>query len=179
MSAPQVIAVVGLSGSGVSTLMRAAAERMDGRVALVRRVITRPSEPGGEDNISIGERGFTALQKAGMFAVSWYAYGMSYGIPKKLPEAPVVLANMSRLALAEAAAAFPGLSVIHVTAPEPLRITRLTAHGRDNPRELAARMGRGPGFDRLGLPVYDVDNSGGFDAALSDFCAVIERIAAR
>ncbi|MDO5632830.1 MAG: phosphonate metabolism protein/1,5-bisphosphokinase (PRPP-forming) PhnN [Paracoccus sp. (in: a-proteobacteria)] len=173
---PQIIAVVGLSGSGVSTLMKAAADRMAGRVSIVRRVITRPAEPGGEEIISTEERAFTALQKAGLLAVSWYAYGMSYGIPKKLPDAPVILANMSRLALAEAAAAFPGLAVIHVTAPEPLRIARLTAHGRDNPRELAARIGRGPDFDRLNLPVHDIDNSTDLETALDDFCNAIERI---
>ncbi|MDO5704524.1 MAG: phosphonate metabolism protein/1,5-bisphosphokinase (PRPP-forming) PhnN [Paracoccus sp. (in: a-proteobacteria)] len=177
MTTPKVIAVVGLSGAGVSTLMQAAAERMQGRVALARRIITRPAEPGGENIISTEERAFTALQKSGVLAVSWYAYGMSYGIPKKLPDAPVVLANMSRLALPEASAAFPGLSVIHVTAPEPLRIARLTAHGRTNPKEMAARIGRGPDFDRLGLPVHDIDNSGDFETALAKFCATIERIA--
>ena len=143
---------------------------MAGQVAVVRRAITRPPEKGGEDIISVEPRAFSALQNAGLFAVNWYAYGMSYGIPRKLPDAPVVLANMSRLALAEAAAAFPDLSVIHVTCPEALRIARLEGCGRDNAEELAARIGRGPQFDRLGLPLYEIDNSGDFETALQAFC---------
>lgn len=175
---PQVIAVVGLSGSGVSTLMQAAAERMGDRVAVVRRIITRPAEPGGEDIISVEDRAFRALQDAGLFSVSWYAYGWSYAIPRKLPDAPIVLANLSRLALAQAAAVFPNLAVIHVTAPESLRAARLQDHGRANPAELAARIGRGPDFDRLGLPVHDIDNACDFQTALDRFCAAIDRIAA-
>ena len=52
-----LVVVVGPSGAGKDTLMRAAAEHFEGRpdVHFVQRAITRPAEAGGEAFID-GER---------------------------------------------------------------------------------------------------------------------------
>ena len=76
-----IFAVVGPSGAGKDTLIQGAlAARPDLR--LVRRVITRPTDAGGEDFEGVTEDDFAARRRAGDFALHWQAHGLSYGIPK-------------------------------------------------------------------------------------------------
>ena len=83
------------------------------RVHFVRRVITRPADPGGENHEPVTDAEFAARE----FALSWSAHGLRYGIPVEATRsAPVVVANVSRGVIAEAAQRFP-VRVIEVTAP--------------------------------------------------------------
>ena len=162
-------AIVGPSGVGKDTLMEAARAR-DPRIHLVRRVITRPAEAGGEDFESVTEAEFSRRLAAGDFVLHWRAHGLSYGIPAEvrgmLAAGRPVLFNGSRAALAEAVRAFPELKVIHVTArPEVLR-QRLLARGRESAREIEKRLERAKVSLPSGLDVLELDNSGDLETAL-------------
>ena len=76
-----LITVVGPSGSGKDTIMRAGMEVFsdDPDVYWVRRVITRASEPGREDHDSVSAEQFKKMSEQGEFAVQWHAHGLSYG----------------------------------------------------------------------------------------------------
>jgi phosphonate metabolism protein PhnN/1,5-bisphosphokinase (PRPP-forming) len=138
----RVFAVVGPSGAGKDTLIRGAlAERPDLR--LVRRVITRPTEAGGEDFDGVTPAVFAARLARGDFALSWKAHGLSYGIPKDQVSGPGdVIFNGSRAALPQAAQAFPDLHVILVTAPDIVLAARLAARGRETSDDIRARLSR-------------------------------------
>jgi ribose 1,5-bisphosphokinase len=162
-------AIVGASGVGKDTLMEAARAH-DPRIHLVRRVITRPAEAGGEDFESVTEAEFARRLAAGDFVLHWRAHGLSYGIPAEvrgmLAAGRPVLFNGSRAALAEAARAFPELKVIHVTArPEVLR-QRLLSRGRESAREIEKRLKRARVSLPSGLEVLELDNSGDLETAL-------------
>lgn len=142
-----LVAVVGPSGAGKDTLMGLARARLagDARFVFARRAITRPPEPGGEDHVAMTAPGFAAALEAGAFALWWRAHGLGYGIPRTieadLAAGRVVVANLSRAVLAEAAARYP-LRVLLITAPAPVLAARLAARGREQPADIAARLAR-------------------------------------
>lgn len=137
-----ITAIVGPSGAGKDTLIRKAlASRPDLR--LVRRVITRPTEAGGEDFEGVTPEDFARRSVRGDFALSWEAHGLSYGIPKDQLAGPGdVIFNGSRGALTQAVRVLPGLRVILVTAPDIILAARLAARGRERSEDIRARLSR-------------------------------------
>jgi len=137
-----IFAVVGPSGAGKDTLIRGAlAARPD--LHLVRRVITRPTEAGGEDFEGVTPEDFAHRRARGDFALTWEAHGLSYGIPTDQITRPGgVIFNGSRAALPAAVRVFPGLRVILVTAPDIILAARLAARGRETARDIRERLSR-------------------------------------
>lgn len=142
-----LVAVVGPSGAGKDTLMGLARARLagDDRFRFVQRAITRPAEAGGEAHRALDLPAFEAERAAGGFALWWGAHGLFYGIPRDieadLAARRVVVANLSRGVLAEAAARYP-LRVLMVTAPAPVLAARLAARGRESAEDIARRLAR-------------------------------------
>jgi ribose 1,5-bisphosphokinase len=140
--APQVVAIVGPSGAGKDTLIQGALQ-MRPDLNLVRRVITRPADAGGEDFDGVTTAEFALRQAQGDFALTWQAHGLSYGIPKDQVSGPgPVLFNGSRAALPQAAKVFPSLRVILITAPDIVLAARLAARGRESAEDIRARLTR-------------------------------------
>ncbi|HTB42784.1 MAG TPA: phosphonate metabolism protein/1,5-bisphosphokinase (PRPP-forming) PhnN [Acetobacteraceae bacterium] len=138
-----LVLVVGPSGAGKDTLLNAARRALagDARFRFVRRVITRPADPGGEDHEPVTEAEFATRD----FALQWQAHGLRYGIPGDiagdLASRVVVVANVSRAVIDEAAARFP-VRVIEITAPPQFLAERLAARGRETAADIAARLAR-------------------------------------
>lgn len=142
-----LILVVGPSGAGKDMLLNLVRDLLDRHpgVRFVRRVITRPGDMGEEAHESATAQEFALREAAGDFALSWRAHGLQYGIPADisfdLAKGRIVIANVSRAVVAEAAAQFP-VSVIEITAPAPLRQERLAARGREDADDVARRLAR-------------------------------------
>lgn len=168
--------VVGPSGAGKDTLLAlACAQRPD--LALVRRVITRPETAGSEafDGVSEGE--FAKRLAAGQFALNWQAHGLSYGIPKSelapLARGGDVVFNGSRAALVAAAAQYPALKVILVTAPADILARRLAARGREDHADIAARVSRAAMDLPAGLSCIEVINDSTPEAGAARLLAAL------
>lgn len=166
-----LIAVVGPSGAGKDTLISMIARHVQGRkdVHIVRRVITRPAEAGGEDHIPATETEFEAMRVAGAFACGWRAHGLSYGIPKEaltlVMRGHLVIANGSRSALPLFKSAFPRLKVLNVAARPEVLAERLAARGRESREEILGRLSRS-GLDVSGdFDVVTIDNSSSLEEA--------------
>lgn len=173
-----LILIVGPSGAGKDTLLNGVREALGDHapVRFVRRVITRSAEDGEERHESVSVQEFQARQEAGDFALSWHAHGLHYGIPADialdLAQGRIVLANVSRAVVAEAAARFP-VAVIEIDAhPEKLAY-RLERRGRDMPDDIARRLSRAI---ELPLPVdrYRIVNDGTVDRGVQRFIKAIE-----
>jgi len=169
-----VFAIVGPSGAGKDTLLAGAlAARPD--LVLVRRVITRPAEAGGEDFDGVTPAEFARRKAAGEFALDWQAHGLSYGIPAaQIDPARDVLFNGSRAALPAAQVRFPGLVVVLVTAPVAVLAQRLAARGREQAADIAARLDRA-GFDLPdGMTVRQVVNDGTPEQGVARLLAALQ-----
>jgi phosphonate metabolism protein PhnN/1,5-bisphosphokinase (PRPP-forming) len=172
-----LVLVVGPSGAGKDTLLDAARQALadDPRFRFVRRVITRPAEAGGEAHEAVTDAEFAARA----FALAWQAHGLRYGIPDDiatdLAAGRVVVANVSRGVIAEAAGRFP-VRVIEITAPPQSLAARLATRGRESAADVAARLAR-----TVALPdrvmVETVMNDATVEAGTARFLAALNRAA--
>lgn len=174
----RLAAVVGPSGVGKDSVMEAVAAS-DPSYVLARRVITRPSEAGGEEFEGVSADIFEARRSAGEFVLSWSAHGLWYGVPRgieaELEGGRTVLVNLSRAVLLEAQATFPDLQVISLTAPPEVLAARLAGRGREAAEDQQRRLLRGS----LPLPdglrhVHVIDNSGALDDTVAAVRAALQ-----
>ena len=174
-----LILIVGPSGAGKDTLLNGARDALadDGRFRFVRRVITRPGDMGQEAHESVTEQAFELRKQAGDFALTWRAHGLHYGIPADismdLARGRVVIVNVSRAVVAEAAARFP-VSVIEISAPADVLALRLAARGREDAVDVARRLARSI---ELRLPVerQTVVNGDTVEAGVRELLGAITR----
>jgi phosphonate metabolism protein PhnN/1,5-bisphosphokinase (PRPP-forming) len=172
-----LVLVVGPSGAGKDTLLDAARAKLEGdpRFRFVRRVITRPTDAGGEAHEAVTEAEFAERD----FALSWGAHGLRYGIPADIADdlaaGRVVIANVSRGAIPEAARRFP-VRVIEITAPPEILAARLATRGRETASDIAARLARSVELPTA-VPVETVMNDADLDTGAARFLAAINRAA--
>lgn len=174
-----LVLVVGPSGAGKDSVLAAARARLPAGapVRFQRRVITRPADAGGEDHEAIDEAGFADRVERGGFALHWAAHGLRYGLPASL-EADLtagltVVANASRGVLGQARAKYPGLTVLHVTAPDAVLAARLAERGRERADQIEARLARAGYAAPSGPDVVEIVNDGALDAAAARVAALL------
>lgn len=173
-----IFAIVGPSGAGKDTLIQGAlASRPDLR--LVRRVITRPTEAGGEDFDGVTPDAFAARKARGDFALTWEAHGLSYGIPIDQVTGPGdVIFNGSRAALPVAVRVFPGLRVILVTAPDIILAARLAARGRETATDIRDRLSRASFAMPKGIAFQTVINDASLQIGVARLLAALQPVSA-
>jgi phosphonate metabolism protein PhnN/1,5-bisphosphokinase (PRPP-forming) len=138
-----LVLVVGPSGAGKDTLLDAARQALadEPRFRFVRRVITRPADAGGETHEAVTPEEFARRD----FALQWDAHGLRYGIPAEVVDDiacdVVVIANVSRTMITDAARRFT-TRVIEITAPPDVLAARLTTRGRETAPDSVARLAR-------------------------------------
>lgn len=175
-----LVAVVGPSGAGKDTLMTGARARLeaDPRFVFARRSITRP-EDGHEAHDPMTREAFAAARDAGAFALWWDAHGLLYGIPRSIEAAiqagRVVVANLSRGVLMDAAARFP-MRVLEITAAPEHRAARLAARGREDEADAARRVARVMTLPP-GLEVTTILNHGSVEDGIAAVVAMLSRAA--
>ena len=169
-----IFAIVGPSGAGKDTLIRGALAARPG-LRLVRRVITRPTEAGGEDFEGVTHEEFANRTTQGDFALTWQAHGLSYGIPKaQVTGSGDVIFNGSRAALPEAARVFPGLRVILVSAPDLILAARLAARGRETAEDIRQRLSRAAFVMPEGITFQTVVNDASPEIGTARLLAVLQ-----
>lgn len=177
-----IIVVVGPSGAGKDSVIGFVAQHFADRqdIDFVRRVITRPSDAGGEDHESISGDVFDSRLSAGDFAVAWQAHGLKYGIPKdaleKVRAGRILIANGSRAVLGQFRHAFPRVAIVNITASPQVLASRLVARGRESEQDILNRLKRQVPdiFDEP--DVTTIDNSGPLEIAGSRFAALVTEL---
>ena len=145
---------------------------------LVRRVITRPPGLGGEtyDAVSVAE--FKTLAENGAFAVHWCAHGLWYGVPVtvkyQLNKGTDCLVNFSRRSLATAAAIFPRLVVLNITARPDVLAQRLATRGRETEDQIARRLAQASTPLPDGLDVLQLSNDGPLSQTVARAAALLQ-----
>lgn len=174
-----LVLVVGPSGSGKDTLLAGAAARLaaDPRFAFVRRTVTRMA--ADEDHETVDVPGFLVRLSAGQFALHWEAHGLHYGIPaaalEPLAQGSIVVANVSRSIITEAAQRFRAV-VVEITAPESLRALRLADRGRETPGAISERLSRQV-TPPAGARLHRIVNDGSIDQGISALVTLMVELA--
>ena len=171
----RMIAIVGPSGVGKDTVMGALqADRSD--ISLVKRHITRPPDPFGEDHYAISNEEFGKALDKHKFVLAWTAHGLSYGISseaiRKHNNGHDMLINLSRSVLEKADQVFDRLIVINLSASPEILLDRLEKRGREPAQDMKARLQRSVAPFPTSLKSYDVSN----DHHISETLHEIEKI---
>ena len=178
------VAVVGPSGAGKDTVIAYARAALAGNSAVefVRRVITRPSDAASEDHDSLADAAFDEAERAGAFAISWSAHGLRYGLPESVDRAvargQVVVANISRGAVALVKARYANVVVAEITASAEILAQRLAARGRESRGEVLARLARSSELGESVPGAVRIDNSGPREAAGEAFVTLLRKAVA-
>lgn len=170
----RLVLVVGPSGAGKDTLIRAARDDLAGDPGFVfpRRVVTRPPSDA-EDNDHADSETFGCIAEAGGFAMRWRAHGLDYGVPAAIDDALraglTVVCNVSRTVVAAQRARYADTLVVEVTAPASVLAERLARRGRAEDGDIAGRVARAAaGAERVRADVTIV-NTGPLDEAAEAF----------
>lgn len=178
------MAIVGPSGAGKDSLIDyVRAQFDDNRTMLVaRRLITRPADAGGEAHEAVTPAEFANRQHTGTLALAWQAHGLSYGIPAGVDQAvmngTIVMANLSRSVLSEAAARYQRFVVVNVTADPAILAERLAHRGRESVDDIARRLKRAAALDVDPAIIFTLDNSGPLQAAGERLAVLLAALAA-
>lgn len=181
MTTGRLIAVVGPSGVGKDSVMQGLSEILP-RMHLVRRVITRAPNLGGEDYDAVSELQFQDMARNGVFAVHWGAHGLFYGIPQtvryQVNRGTDCLANFSRKALRAGADAFPDFVVLNITAQPETLAARLGARGRESEVEITKRLAEAHKPLPEGLDILTVSNDGPLEQTIARAARLLQPLSA-
>jgi ribose 1,5-bisphosphokinase len=177
-----LIYVMGPSGVGKDSLLNLLRAQLQGlqtppALHFAQRTITRGLDNSNEDHEPVTFDEFARLQQAGAFALHWQAHGLHYGVRQEelTGRSGWVVVNGSRAYVAQARALFPGLTVVHVSAPEAVVRARLTARQRETTAEVEARIQRsqsaGVAPEAGDLRVV---NAGTLEAAAKALCELLQ-----
>lgn len=170
------VAVVGPSGAGKDTLIRAAVAARPELIA-ARRVISRSPDDASEVFESVDAAEFADACAAGRFTLDWTAHGYRYAIPagidSELAAGRHVLANLSRQVIGAARSRFRPFLALVVTAPVDVLSRRLADRGREDAAAIAERLRRACYAVPGGIDVVVVDNGGSLDAGVRAFLAAL------
>lgn len=179
------VAIAGPSGAGKDSVMDYARARLGPHAAdivFVRRIITRPMEPGSEVHDTLDFEGFVDAEAEGRFAASWRANGLAYGIPAEADDivrsGRVVVANVSRGSMDALRGRYHHFLPVIVTAPSAILAERLSARGRESHEEVLARLERAEDRALQVDGAVVIDNCGRLEEAGEKFLQVLRKAAA-
>jgi len=147
MSTGRLYYVMGPSGAGKDSILTWVREHgVAYGVVCAHRYITRPAHAGGENHVALSEAEFHSREQRGLFALTWQAHGLHYGLGNEvvtwLARGANVLVNGSRSALSCAFERFPTMQPVLITASPECIAQRLKKRGRESETEMTARIAR-------------------------------------
>ena len=177
-----LVLVVGPSGAGKDSVLRGAKGELAGdrRFVFPRRFVTRFADVSAEDHLTMTDMEFAIAVSEDAFAVWWNAHGNYYGIGTSieadLQAGCVVAVNCSRTIIEEAAARFPNVTVVEITASPDVLVSRIVARGRETEAEAIQRVSRSVPEYPAGVRVARIENNGALQDAVDRFCDLLESL---
>ncbi|MCK8085636.1 ribose 1,5-bisphosphokinase [Vibrio sp. 1CM8B] len=183
----QLYYVIGPSGAGKDSIISALREQFVEDLVVAHRYITRAADAGGENHVELSDDEFFIRYSRNMFAMSWQAHGMSYGIGQEVYQwmdaGLSVVVNGSRAYL-DAARELFGERLVPVVVsvnPEVLE-ARLRVRGRESEAQIALRLQRAVDYcidSASGSSALNntlcIDNSGTLEQSIAQFARLKEQ----
>ncbi|HAU5562467.1 ribonucleoside-triphosphate reductase [Pantoea sp. BL1] len=173
----RLIWLTGPSGSGKDSLLNALREAPPDNLVIAHRYITRPADAGGENHVALSEAEFRRRQAMGLFAISWQAHGLYYGLGEEidhwLARGLNVLVNGSRLHLpiVEQHYGTQLLPLVLHVSPAVLEM-RLRQRGRESEGEIRQRLARAS--EPLPAHCHPLNNDGALSDTLNGLRQLLE-----
>lgn len=172
--------VMGPSGSGKDSLLRALRERLQPAdpVVVAHRYITRAAD-ANEASVALTVDEFHRRLDHGCLALHWQSHGLHYGIGVEIEQwlarGLKVIVNGSREYLPQAAARYPKLCAVHVRVKPEVLAVRLRQRGRESEAAIAKRLARATQpFDvPAGCRLIEIDNSGALEDSAAHFAQLV------
>jgi len=180
--AGRLVLVVGPSGAGKDSVLRGAQSELANhpRYIFPRRLVTRKADVTAEDHDTLSDHEFHDGVARGSFMLHWQAHGLGYAIPGSVEDAiaagKVAAINVSRNILHAAAARFPDLTIVEITADPELRIKRIEARGREDLSAVKTRARRETAPFPGHVTTLRIENNGKLDEAVSQFVAILRSL---
>jgi ribose 1,5-bisphosphokinase len=179
-----LVLVVGPSGAGKDTLIGMARAlcgqetQNDARIVFPRRIVTRPASTA-EDHDSVTPAQFDLAAGQGAYAFWWEAHGLKYALPAaidaELRAGRTVVCNVSRAVVAELRARYARVTVVLVTAPREVLLSRLAGRGREGGGDVAERLDRGDSAVADFAPDIVIENVGDPHLGAARLAEVLQR----
>ena len=180
----QLYYIIGPSGSGKDSIISGLREQFVKDLVVAHRYITRAADAGGENHVELSDDEFFIRYSRNMFAMSWQAHGMSYGIGQEVHQwmnaGLSVVVNGSRAYLNAARDLFGEqlVPVVVSVKPEVLE-ARLQARGRESEAEITLRLQRASDYCLDSLSTLNntlcIDNSGTLEQSIAQFARLKEQ----
>lgn len=173
----RLIWLTGPSGSGKDSLLNALREAPPAQLVIAHRYITRPADAGGENHVALSEAEFRRREAMGLFAISWQAHGLHYGLGEEidhwLARGLNVLVNGSRLHLPIVQQHYGDqvLPLVLQVSPEVLE-ARLRQRGRESEAEMSKRLARAA--EPLPAHCHPLNNDGALSDTLNTLRQLLE-----
>ncbi|WP_113632149.1 ribose 1,5-bisphosphokinase [Pectobacterium peruviense] len=175
----KLIYLIGPSGAGKDSLLRAIRQLPLPRLLVAHRYITRPAEIQGENHIALTPEEFAIRQQLGIFALDWQAHQCHYGIGIEIDDwlqrGSYVIVNGSRAYLTQARERYGNtLFPICLTVSESALRQRLRARGRESEQQIATRLQRAEDEQsHLQSDCVLLNNDGDLQRTLSTFQSLL------
>jgi ribose 1,5-bisphosphokinase len=173
----RLIYVMGPSGAGKDSVLRAARAQAPDRLWFAHRYITRPAGDASENHVALSPAEFAARQLAGGFVLDWDSHGWRYGLGVEIADwlagGASVVVNGSRGALQNALARFPDLLPVMITASEQTRSARLALRGRESACAMDARLRHLEDFSADHPDLVTIVNDATLAEAVASFLAAV------
>lgn len=144
--------VMGPSGAGKDTLLALARRALEGSTILfAHRFVTRDAAAGHENFIGLSAREFETRARLDLFAFTWQAHGLRYGISREIElwrdAGCRVVVSGSRAHFTSALMQRQDVTPILITAPPEILAERLRRRGREDEAAQAERLARAAAFE--------------------------------
>lgn len=169
----KIILIVGNSGSGKDTLLKALKSEFS-ELNFVRRYITRKPDKN-ENNYFLETSAFTVLQTNGFFISSWYAHGNSYGISKSSIKTGSNIISISRSKIEDFESNYNNVITINITVKKDVLRKRLENRARESKEEIENRLNRT--YPELNCKnLIHFDNSSSLEVSIEKFNELIKSL---
>jgi phosphonate metabolism protein PhnN/1,5-bisphosphokinase (PRPP-forming) len=136
----KIILIVGASGVGKDSLLKASLEQLPHTNVIQRYITRKPDE--NENNHFLSQEAFSQKVHEDEFISFWSAHGNNYGIAKEDIKEGLNIISVSRGSIVDFEKLYDKVLTLHVTLPKEVLRTRLMHRARESSFEIEKRLNR-------------------------------------